>query len=89
MLVTVLLLALPSAAFACPACLDLTSENRIAFLQTAAALSLLPFGLVGGLGFWLRRRMREGSEAEELYGSEEPRPDERRDRHRGGGRHQL
>lgn len=63
-----ILLAFPSAGHACAACLDLTSENRLAFVQTAVALSLLPFGLVGGLGLWLRRKMRSGEGAEDLEG---------------------
>ena len=52
-------LVVPSAAWACPACLAMADENRVAFAQTAVALSLLPLGMVGGVGFWLRRRSQE------------------------------
>ena len=53
-----LLVALPDAVFACPVCFDARDENRQAFLATTAFLSLLPIGLVGGAGLWLRRRFR-------------------------------
>jgi hypothetical protein len=59
MLVLVLLVALPEAIFACPVCFDASAENRVAFLKTAIALSVLPLGLVGGTGLWLRKRWRE------------------------------
>ena len=58
-LALLLLLAVPSAAWACPACLVMSEENRVAFAQTAVALSLLPLGMVGGVGFWLRRRAQD------------------------------
>ena len=58
-LTLLLLLVLPSAAWACPACLAMSEENRVAFAQTAVALSLLPLGMVGGVGFWLRRRAKD------------------------------
>ncbi len=57
-----LFFAAPSVALACPACLDMSAENRVAFAQTAVALSLLPLGMVGGLGAWLRRRSRDDEE---------------------------
>ena len=51
--------ALPDAAHACAVCFDASDENRQAFLMTTAFLSLLPLGMVGGAGLWLRRRARE------------------------------
>lgn len=59
LLVGVLLLAIPEAVFACPVCFDASAENRMAFVQTAAVLTLLPLGMVAGLGAWIRRRSRE------------------------------
>ena len=53
-----LLLLLPGAAWACPVCFDTTAENRMAFMQTTVLLSLLPLGMVGGVGVWIRRRAR-------------------------------
>ncbi|MDH3205954.1 MAG: hypothetical protein OEO79_05045 [Gemmatimonadota bacterium] len=50
--------ALPDAANACAVCFDASDENRQAFLATTAFLSLLPLGMVGGAGLWLRRRAR-------------------------------
>lgn len=64
-LVSGLLLALPQAAFACAACIT-SAENRMAFVQTAVALSLLPLGMVGGTGFWLRKRSKEVEYEEDL-----------------------
>jgi hypothetical protein len=54
-----LLLAAPSVALACPACLDMSAESRVAFAQTAVVLTLLPLGMVSGVGMWLRRRSRD------------------------------
>ena len=54
-----LLVVLPDVAYACPVCFDPREENRVAFLATTAFLSLVPLGMVGGLGMWLRRRARE------------------------------
>ena len=56
--------ALPDAAHACAVCFDASDENRQAFLLTTAFLTLLPLGMVGGAGLWLRRRVRERDEAE-------------------------
>jgi hypothetical protein len=57
----ILLLALPESALACPVCFDSSAENRLAFMQTAAALTLLPLGMIAGLGAWIRRRSRDKS----------------------------
>ncbi|GMV06017.1 MAG: hypothetical protein AMXMBFR53_22940 [Gemmatimonadota bacterium] len=54
-----LLVLLPEAAWACPVCFDPRDENRVAFLATTVFLSLVPLGMVGGLGLWLRKRARE------------------------------
>lgn len=50
------LLASPSAA--CPGCMANIEGNRVAYLGTAALLSLLPLGMAGGGLLWLRRRAR-------------------------------
>jgi len=50
---------LPDVAHACPVCFDSSDENRQAFLATTAFLSLLPLGMVGGAGLWLRKRSKE------------------------------
>lgn len=49
----------PARAAACAVCFAATEENRMAFLATTAILSLLPLGMIGGVGAWLRRRSRE------------------------------
>jgi hypothetical protein len=58
-LALLLLLALPDAAHACPVCFDPREENRFAFLATTVFMSLVPLGMVGGVGLWLRKRARE------------------------------
>ena len=58
-LAAALILALPEAAAACAVCFDPRAENRMAFLATTAFLSLLPLGMVGGMGFWLWKRAQD------------------------------
>ena len=60
------LFLLPDAAHACAVCFDSSDENRRAFLVTTAFLSLLPLGMVGGAGLWLRKRAREVAERGEV-----------------------
>jgi len=57
-LALLLVLALPDVAHACPVCFDPREENRFAFLATTVFLSLVPLGMVGGVGLWLRKRAR-------------------------------
>lgn len=59
------LATLPETALACPVCFDRDDEARIAFLATTGLLTLLPLGLVAGLGVWLRRRLREEEDGAE------------------------
>lgn len=58
-LALLLVLALPDVAHACPVCFDPREENRFAFLATTVFMSLVPLGMVGGLGLWLRKRARD------------------------------
>jgi len=64
-LALVLLVVLPEVVHACPVCFDSRDENRQAFLATTALLSLLPLGMVGGVGLWMRKRHQELDEAEQ------------------------
>lgn len=59
-----LLLAFPDVVAACPVCFSATEENRLAFLATTVALSLLPLGMVGGAGLWIRKKVRDRGEDE-------------------------
>jgi len=59
LLVVLALLALPGAAEACSVCFSATEENRMAFLVTTGLLTALPLAILGGIGLWLRRRLRE------------------------------
>jgi hypothetical protein len=49
----------PDVAHACAVCFDPRAENRFAFLATTIFMSLVPLGMVGGLGLWLRKRARD------------------------------
>ena len=69
--VIALLAVLPEAVSACPVCFDSSDENRQAFLATTAFLSLLPLGMVSGVGLWIRKSLRDG-ESERL---DNPDPD--------------
>ena len=60
----VLLVVLPEVAYACPVCFDSRDENRQAFIVTAAFLTLLPLGMVGSMGLWMRKRFQEIEEDE-------------------------
>ncbi len=52
-----LLVLLPDTVQACAVCFDASDENRQAFLATTAFLSLLPLGMVGSVGLWIRSRL--------------------------------
>lgn len=56
----VALAALPDVVHACPVCFDRDDEARIAFLATTGLLTLLPLGMVAGVGTWLRKRAGRG-----------------------------
>ncbi len=53
------LVLFPEVGHACAVCFDASDENRKAFLATTAFLSLLPLGMVGGAGLWVRKRSNE------------------------------
>jgi uncharacterized membrane protein len=61
-LVAVLAVALPivvaRSAEACSVCVSATEETRQAYYVTTVLMMLLPFLLLGGLGYWLRRAAR-------------------------------
>ena len=64
----------PETLHACPVCFDRDDEARIAFLATTGLLTLLPLGLVAGVGAWLRKRAgqeEEGGRPEDSYQPED------------------
>ena len=55
---------MPGAARACPVCfVGQSEENLLAYQISSAVLTFLPFVLVGGLLFWIVRRVREADAA--------------------------
>jgi len=61
-----LLFVLPQMAHGCAVCFSATDENRQAFLATTVLLTLLPLGMVGGVGLWARNRTRDLDRSEEI-----------------------
>ena len=57
-----LLVVLPDALHACPVCFDQREQNRAAFFATTVFLSLLPLGMIAGMVWWIRRRMKAASQ---------------------------
>jgi hypothetical protein len=56
--------AVPRVAFACPVCFYTENDaNRVAYLVTAVAMTLLPFVVVGGILLWVVRRVRAAEAA--------------------------
>lgn len=75
-LALVAVFALPDVAHACPVCFDSSDENRQAFLVTTAFLTLLPLGMVGGVGLWLKKRVRETGRGEATGGGHDATPED-------------
>ncbi len=61
---TLVLLALPTIASACPVCFDARAEARGAFIFTTALLTFLPLMFIGGAIFWYRKRYLEAFAAQ-------------------------
>lgn len=60
----VALLWLPSVAAACPVCFSPKDDaNRFAYFVTAMGLTFLPFVVVGGIGYWMWRRVKAADAA--------------------------
>ena len=65
-LVATAILATPRLALACAVCFSgRDDETQLAFRISTGVMTLLPFGLVGGLLLWLRSRYRAIAEEEE------------------------
>ncbi len=57
---------LPEAAAACAVCYGGGEESRNAFILTTVLLSVLPLAMIGSLGWWIWRRVREAEAADAL-----------------------
>ena len=76
-LLAAFLLLAPRASLACAVCMSGREEaSKWAFIVTTIALSLLPVSLVGGMVWWIRRRLRqlEADEAEQRIVALRPDP---------------
>lgn len=57
------IVASPQLARACAVCMSGREDDvQFAFLATTAFMSVLPLMLIGGVVWWLRRRLREMEE---------------------------
>jgi hypothetical protein len=57
---------LADSASACPSCASPLEENRQAFVDTTIFLTAVPLMLVGGMIWWIRRRIRAMEDAPEI-----------------------
>jgi hypothetical protein len=76
-LLAAFVLLAPRASLACAVCMSGREEaSQWAFIGTTIALSLLPLSLVGGMVWWIRRRLRqlEAEEAEQRIAALRPAP---------------
>ncbi len=53
-------------ARACPSCASPLEENRQAFVDTTIFLTVVPLMMIGGLIWWIRRKVRERDAALEI-----------------------
>lgn len=60
------LLILPDVAFACPVCFSGNEANRIAYYVSFLMMTTLPLALIGSFVYYLVRRAKELSAADEL-----------------------
>ena len=56
----------PRLASACPSCASPLEENRQAFVDTTIFLTVVPLVMIGGLIWWLRKKVRERDEQPEI-----------------------
>jgi hypothetical protein len=54
----VLLALAPHSALACSVCYSANESNRLAFIGTTAFLSLFPLAMVGGIVWWIWKRVQ-------------------------------
>ena len=53
-------------AHACPSCASPLEENRQAFVDTTIFLTVVPLAMIGGLVWWIRRKVREAEGPPEI-----------------------
>lgn len=65
-------LALPDVAFACPVCFTGNEANRVAYYISFVLLTTLPLALISSFVYYLIRRAKELSAADELARGTKP-----------------
>ncbi len=62
---TASVLCLASATHACPSCFASSKAQALqAYYASVVFMALLPFGLVAGVLFWLRKRLQQNEQAQ-------------------------
>ena len=56
------LVAIPEPGLACSVCVSASEQTREAYYLTTVLMMTLPFALLAGIVFWLRRRLGGSSE---------------------------
>lgn len=51
---------------ACAVCFSAKEGARGAFYLTTAVLTFLPLGMIGGIIFWIRKKLRSQEDEEEI-----------------------
>lgn len=64
-LVLLLLVLVPGTAHACAACFDPRDKSNGIFMASTAFLIVVPMGILGSTGMWLRRRSRRLDDEDE------------------------
>lgn len=65
-LVAATVACLADSASACPSCASPLEENRQAFVDTTIFLTVVPLMMIGGLIWFIRRRVRAMDDAPEI-----------------------
>lgn len=60
-----LLVLVPSVVFACPVCGNAPERSRAAYTMMTVVMSLLPLGVIGGLGYVFAQRLRKADAADD------------------------
>ena len=61
----VLTLMMAPEALGCPVCFDSKEKNRAAFVLTTWVLTFVPLSMIGGIIWWLHKKVRDAERVAE------------------------
>jgi len=70
----IVLSAMPDVAYACPGCFSGNDANRVAYIVTFVILTALPLASVGGVAYWLFKRVAAAEAAEAVADADDVSP---------------